>query len=308
MDPFNKLPAEIRLNICVWLRLRSKRAILPLIKASPTMLQQYITSKVYITKTSLAFDLDDEMIQDAARIIQFPSWETTIVSSKIPSSCRLSWTAEQLPNPFKTGDHGLITKIDKLHSQLLLFIEDYLTKATAIFPPRQYLCLPDLSSTQGHLMFKNETVCPRFDAAHLTTQERRRLLRAFLRHELICKTSSPKLDSGPLLRYGGKKFHHSELEAIGCVHEYLKSLYGAIVAQCGDFWLPDIPEGTLSARGTGLLYPDNLYVDAEVYASDMRSRVSSWCACSGFDLVTSLIRTATSGGHGRDRLKLSTDP
>ncbi|KAH7007513.1 hypothetical protein EDB80DRAFT_842930, partial [Ilyonectria destructans] len=310
MDPFNNLPAEIRLHICFWLRLRSKRAILPLIKASPTMLQQYITSKVYITKTSLAFDLDDEMIQDATRIIQFPSWKTTIVSSKIPSSYRLLWTAEQLPNPFKTEDHGLITQIDKLHSRLLLFIEDYLTKATAIFPPRQYLCLPDLSSTQGHLMFKNETVCPRFDAAHLTNQERRRLLRAFLRHELICKTNisstykESELDLGPLLRYGGQKFHHSELEAIGCVHEYLKSLYGAIVAQCGDFWLPDIPEGTLSARNTGLLYPDNLYVDAESYASDMRSRVSSSWARFGFDLVTSLIRTATSGGHGRDRLKL----
>lgn len=273
------------------------------------MLRQYATSKAYITKTSLAFDLDDEMIQDATRLIEFSFWKTTIVSSGLPGSIDRTWTAQQLPNPFKTGDHVLITKIDKLHSRLLLFIEDYLTKATAIFPPRQYLCLPNLSSTQGHLMFKNETVCPRFDAAHLTNQERRRLLRAFLRHELICKISFPTiniqsyLDLRPLLRYGGRTFHHSELEAIECVRTYLMSLYGAIFAQCGDFWLPDIPEGTLSAGGTGLLYPDNLYVDDGLYSFDMRSRVSSFRACFGLDLVTSLIRCATSGGHGRDRLK-----
>ncbi|KPM35937.1 hypothetical protein AK830_g10645 [Neonectria ditissima] len=309
MDPFNKLPAEIRIQINIQLRLRSKPSILSIIQASPAMLNQYIASKFHIIKKSLASDFDEEMLHDATRIIQFSSWSTTIVSSRVLGTSFRSWTAQELPNPFKGKDHGLIGEIDKPHSRLLLFIEDYLTKATAVFPPREYLCLPDLSSTQGHLMFKNKMVSPRFNAVHLMNQERRRLFRAFLRHELICKVShrrshlEPRLDWGLLQKYKGQAFRHSEREAIECVHEYLVSLYGAMCAQCGDSWLPDIPHGTLSSHDTGLLYPDNLYVDADHYACDIGSCVSSSLACFGFDLATILIRSATSGQHGRDGLK-----
>lgn len=185
MDTFNKLPPEIRLQIFFCLRLRSKRSILPLVQASPTMLQQYIASKLYIIRSSLVTDLDDDMIQDAMRIILFPVWKINVLPLDSSDDISPSWPAQQLPNPFKIQDYGLIEKIDKLHSRLLLFIEDYLTKATATYPPREYLCLPHLSSNQ--LVFKDQTVCLRFDAVVLTTQERRRILKAFLRYELICK-------------------------------------------------------------------------------------------------------------------------
>ncbi|KAH7148234.1 hypothetical protein EDB81DRAFT_932578 [Dactylonectria macrodidyma] len=312
MDPFNKLPAEIRLHICSWLRIRSKRAILLLVQASPVMLRQYITSKAHIARTALLYDLDDDMIQDAMKIILFPYWKTTIADVPV-SRYRSSWAGKQLLDPFKTHDRILIEKMDKLYSRLLLFIEDYLTKAMAAFPPREYLCLPDISSIHGHLMFRGEAICPRFDVANLTTQERRRLLKAFLRFELICKTCYERKPGQfsrafkPLLKYGGRKFRPSEREAIQCVNKYLESLYGAMFAQCGDSWLPDTPEGSLSSCTTGLLYPDTLYVNANVYASDAgfgdsQNRNAQALACCGFDLFTALLPFTTCGRHGWDRL------
>ncbi|KAH7017190.1 hypothetical protein EDB80DRAFT_873919 [Ilyonectria destructans] len=306
MDPFNKLPPEIHLHIFICLRTRSKRSILPLVQASPTMLQQYITSKLYIIRSSLATDLDDDMIQDAMRIILFPVWTINVPPLESSDNMSPSWPPQQLPNPFKI--HGLIEKIDKLHSRLLLFIEDYLTKATAKYPPRECRCLPRLSSNQ--LVFKDQTVCLRFDAVALTTQERRRILRAFLRYELICKLYRLKQKEAkcqwniePLLECGGHIFQPSEREAIRCAHRYLKSLYGATNAQYGDSWLPNIPKGTLySFETTGLLYPDNLYVDADVCGSGF-NLFSPHLACFGFDLATTLIQSATSGQHNRDYLE-----
>lgn len=122
MDPFNKLPPEIRLQIFIRLRTRSKISILRFVQASPTMLQQYITSKLYIIKLSLATDIDDDMIQDAMRIILFPVWNINILPLEPGGNMSPSWLAQQLSNSFKK--RGLLENIDKLHSRLLLFIED----------------------------------------------------------------------------------------------------------------------------------------------------------------------------------------
>ncbi|KAF7558171.1 hypothetical protein G7Z17_g108 [Cylindrodendrum hubeiense] len=60
MDPFNMLPPEIQVQILIWLRF--KRYILPLVQASPVMLEQYSISKAYITRVLLASDLDDDSL------------------------------------------------------------------------------------------------------------------------------------------------------------------------------------------------------------------------------------------------------
>ncbi|RSL38834.1 hypothetical protein CEP51_016876, partial [Fusarium floridanum] len=125
-------------------------------------------------------DFDEEMIQDAMGIILLPSSDTLGDYSEVLHQHLCTWSAQQLPNPLRTGDDSLIDQLDKLQNKLLLFIEDYLTKATAIFPPREYLCLPALSSSRTQLMFKDQEVSPRFDATELTDEERKRLLRAFL--------------------------------------------------------------------------------------------------------------------------------
>ncbi|KPM39027.1 hypothetical protein AK830_g7533 [Neonectria ditissima] len=194
------------------------------------------------------------------------------------------------------------------------FMEDYLTKATALFPPREYLCLPNLSSTQRFVAYKGRIVSTRFDASDLTDVERKRLLKAFLRCELTCKISYAQdleqllWDEDALYRYRGRKFRPSEHEAIKCVYRYMESLYGAMFAHCSDSWLPDIPTDSLSSRNTGLLYPDTLYFNANIYASDMGwqdyvGSISEMLAYFGFGLITALLRSATAGKHGRDYLK-----
>ncbi|KAK7418288.1 hypothetical protein QQX98_004073 [Neonectria punicea] len=130
MDLFNKLPPEVRLQILI--QLGSKRSVLPCIQVSPIMLEQYGTSKAYIKRAWIAFDLDDEMMQDGMAIILFPSWD----AATSPRGHFDLWVSQQLPNPFEKNHRGLLDELEKLHSRLLFFIEDYLTKATAIFPPR----------------------------------------------------------------------------------------------------------------------------------------------------------------------------
>lgn len=79
-----------------------------------------------------------------------------------------------------------------------------------------------------------------------------------------------------------------------------------MLAQRGEFWLPDIPAGTLSSHLAGSLYPDNLYFDAGSYASDMglEDGFPSSLACPGFDLAMTLLKPATLGRLARKRLKI----
>ncbi|KAK6835938.1 hypothetical protein PG987_006433 [Apiospora arundinis] len=342
MDPFQNLPAELRVMILA--HIRSKR----IIQASPTMLRQYMESKVSIASKWLASDLDEEMVQDAMAIIHFPSPHSTShfssrsryalidwTGKKMSSSIRLpslhidshfsnrdhhvliDWVAKRLPNPlrspFRLQDNQLIIqKLEKLHGRLLLFIEDYITKATAPYPPREYTCLPTLSQTQTWLTFQGQPVSPRFDASELTGPERTRLLKAFLRHHLISlvhQAQAWEYDQGypeELYQYGSQKFQSFEQEALFCVRAYLKSLYGAIFAQCGDSWCPESPQDSTSPHPHGLLYPDNLYMNPNLYASDFSCQpayrsITSKLAVFGFDLIWSLLRSTMAGRQGRDR-------
>lgn len=315
MDPFNKLPAELRQLI--FIQLRSRQTTMQLIRASPVMLSRYLTSKTSITRAMLASDLDDEMLQDAMAIILYP---TRDISAEYPALVRRHfdcWAAQELPNPLRpTLDnyHPLLDELDRFHSRLLLFVEDYLTKATAAFPPRDYLCIPELSSTRNQLTFLGRPITTRFDSSNLTDSERKRILRAFLRFELLCKVGYTReyptefdLDVEQLGKYGGRCFRPSDQEAIRCVQKYVESLYGAMFAHCRGSWLPEIAESSPPVV-PGLLYPDDVYVNAGLYARDMG--LQDHCAefladlvKSGFDLVTVLLRSATGGRRKQDALQ-----
>lgn len=186
MDPFNKLPPELRLQI--FARLRYKGSIFQLVQASPVMLEQYATSKEYITRTLFYFDLDKNMIHDAMGIILFPSREGCDFLKRMELTCRHIdvWAARKLPNPFENHDRRLINELDKLHDRLLLCIEDYLTKAATddLLPP-EYGLLPDISSVRSFLALKGQTVSTGSNVVNLTSPERKHLLRNFLRHEFL---------------------------------------------------------------------------------------------------------------------------
>lgn len=95
------------------------------------MLYQYAESRAFITMKILYADFDDKMIQDAVGIITFPSYDPYDMYNIYPTSDPFnSWKAQLLRKPLQT-DHNLSNELEKLHGRLLLFIEDYLTKATA---------------------------------------------------------------------------------------------------------------------------------------------------------------------------------
>ncbi|KAK2038967.1 hypothetical protein LZ31DRAFT_607492 [Colletotrichum somersetense] len=304
MDPFKKLPAELCVKIMVSTCWQS--TIFQLIQASPVMLRQYTTSKRYIIQKLLAPDFDKSMVQDAMAIILFPSKPISHFEALARAHHR-SWATKQfadpLHQPLQSQDQDSIDMINKLYRGLMFFIEDYLTKATAAFPPREYLCVP--SGTQ--LLFKGQAVCPKFNAANLTNPERKRLLRAFLRCQL--HSLFARVKHGGTEEICNMRLHQEsqpwDIEAMQCVHTYLTSLYGAIIAQCSsDVWLPEVVPRATSPHPPGLLYPDSLYVDADVYASTLtHDCYTSALAASGFDLAALLLRSATAGQLGRNRLR-----
>ncbi|KAJ3565612.1 hypothetical protein NPX13_g7443 [Xylaria arbuscula] len=203
-------------------------------------------------------------------------------------------------------DQKLVKDINKLYQQMLIFIEDYLTKATAACPSREYLCLPHPG---GHLTFKTRTICTRFDIAQCNDTERRRLLRAFLKYELRCKFYVN--DYKPWqLRWSVAlgNLGQSDIEAISCVDTYFDSLYKAILAQCGDSDLPESP--TVVHAYWEPTVECHCQIGISEQLSDLRgmlyekvtlnsNELCRWLACFGFDLAATLVAGTTAGQRER---------
>ncbi|KAF4495335.1 hypothetical protein FAGAP_8540 [Fusarium agapanthi] len=292
MDPFTRIPAELRLQI--FSSLQSKATISSLIQASPIMLKQYLGYKSTVTRNLLERDFDDQMIQDAMGIILFPSLREARKSTFLVHEHLKSWESREFPNPLTTRDAFLVDQLDKLHSLLMVFVEDYITKATAAFPPREYICLPQLSHNQRYLVFKGQKVTKRSDSCHLTDAERRRFLRAFLHVELLSlihKALSFTTGDRMLVAKLSRRFRRRHMEAFHCIWVYASSLYGAIFAHCSDAWLPAVD----APPETRLLFPDNFFADPVEYGKDVgiRSKEDLLAvenmACYGFSLIFTMI-------------------
>ncbi|KAF5242896.1 hypothetical protein FANTH_8481 [Fusarium anthophilum] len=268
-DPFIRLPPELRNNVLV--STGCKSSILRIIQASPVLLQQYLAHKKSILRQVLAAEFDAEMIQYAMAILLFPNRRTCADKHQRKQLGRAhlrAWSESQLPDPFKVDDDHLVGQLNKLHDQILLLVEDYVTKATASFPPQEYLCLPEIQppSTEGHLVFKGLKVTPRFSSANLTSSERKRFVKAFLVFELLCKNSTFSYNPGNMRL---RKISNAEYEAVGCVHSYVCSLYGAMLAQCNRADLPTALATPSSLTRTSFPVPDALFFDANVYAPNL---------------------------------------
>ncbi|KAI0145366.1 hypothetical protein GGR57DRAFT_517252 [Xylariaceae sp. FL1272] len=248
-----------------------------------------ITAEVY--RHELAADLDDDMVQDAMAIILFPAHRTDEAFKGPVCDLYMSWEARKLPNPLKLFDHENddspsidMMRLHRLHSRLLLFIEDYLTKATAADPSRASSGLSPLFSNCQYLSYVGHPVSNRFSAAILTSPERQRLFRAFLRYELFCKMwCADKIDNArrrhelpSLWKYNGRDFLQVEAEGILSVKSYMESLHKAISIQCEY-------QNHFACFG-GLYYTEISYF--------------------GFDLAAALIQAATSGKQGRSHVRM----
>ncbi|PCD30402.1 hypothetical protein AU210_010084 [Fusarium oxysporum f. sp. radicis-cucumerinum] len=271
MDPFNALPPEIRLKILF--SIASKFSLSSVIRASPTMLQQYRQRRTQIRQNLIATDFDEEMVQDALAIIQFPSQRVqSAYKLHLVHSHLQRWLDKDFSSPLTNPDHSLLQSLDDLHSMLLSFIQDYCTKATASYTPREYLCLQRIQppSPGAKLFFRDDPVSSCFNLDTLTKMELDRFFKAFLLYELNCKVTealgtSPN-PGNPRNNLPQRAIHTSEDEAIHCVHTYVRSLYGACIAQRGDGFLPSGPDR--SSLEAGLVFPDSFCFDPDIYTRD----------------------------------------
>ncbi|KAF5001073.1 hypothetical protein FGRMN_1267 [Fusarium graminum] len=294
MDPFNKLPPELHLRVL--LAIRCRNSVSCLTQASPIMRQQYFAHKAYLEKKLLASDFGEAGIQDAIAILLFPVPACSV--SAVSQHLR-SWSKGQLPDPFESNNEQLLRELIRLHGFLLMFIEDYITKAIATDPSREYLCLPTLSLDRERSFFREEDVFVPFDSTHLTSSEMQRFMRAFLRYELDCKVHVATILFQQTVKlslkrhFKRRKLNELEHEAIMCVESYVQSLYGAMIAQCGDAWLPTSPENSSTEKG--LLFPDSFYMDPEAYGSDLGlgdiggATIANRLSDFGLDLAAELL-------------------
>ncbi|KAJ3541692.1 hypothetical protein NM208_g4485 [Fusarium decemcellulare] len=327
MDPFSRIPPEIRLQII--LQLRSRGDVSRLTCASRLMLDQFRESRSYINRflIHLDFEGDDDLIQDAMAILTFPpiTWTVYMGAPSVVTDHVSLWAGHQLPNPFAQNDPDMRDAFEKLYNQLRMFIQDYITKATATFPPRAYLCLRDMSSSRETWTFRSQPVSDirKFILSDLEDLEMKRLLRAFIRYELIIRLlkgrGRKRLNEAgwKLKKYLSLDFPYWETEAIRSVGEYIETLYAAMFAQCGESWLPTPDQVGNSCLSQGLLFPDNMRVNPELYAKDLASLLRtdglevrldqvtlySMLSVCGLDLVVNFIALAAAGSTGRCHLK-----
>ncbi|KAF5533452.1 hypothetical protein FMEXI_11834 [Fusarium mexicanum] len=309
MDPFNSLPPETRLKILF--SITSKFSLNSIIRASPTMLQQYQMQRIKVRMNLISIDLDEEMIQDALAIIEFPTDRGAQAHKLLLVRDHLQhWQDKAFASPLANHDDYLFQQLDSLHNMLLHFIQDYCSKATAPYMPREYICLPGIQSPSptAKLHFRGQPITASFNPDRLTTMELKRFLRAFLLYELNCKVSkylgtSPN-PRNPLNNLPKRAIHPSGDEAIRCVYTYVRSLYGACIAQCEDGFLPSGPDG--SPFEAGLVFPDNFCFDPDIYTGERGLRgnyhgdVTSHLAKLGLVTIVKLIRNRFGSSSDND--------
>lgn len=295
MDPFLSLPSELRVQILTQLQTSSLHQMT---RASPAMLHEYTQSKSYIAGVFISQDFDDELMQDAMAVLTFSNLDAPDYPQEAVDHHLELWASKQFSNPLETHHKETIEDLDRLRIRLRIFMGDYVAKAIARVPFRQHRYLPSLSPTQADI----------FDVDRLSDSERRRFFQAFLRYELLCKMHSKRCILGMYWPWDWTKLWkvrgiragpHWEVEALLCVHNYLESLYGAMIIRCND------------ARAREKRYPFPRQWDGydthwsreySVCLSKSETRAASTLAQHGLDLVSSVLGVANTGIGGCRRL------
>lgn len=302
MDPFGLLSLETK--VLIFILLRSEDDAGRLRQASPVMLRHFLHYKAYISRQQLLIDLDNDLLQDAMAIIQFPTTRATPRDEHETAVAHhlAKWSRGKFPNPLVTEDKRSLVKLGGLFRRLNMYMSDYMAKATSPSIPRAYLCLDNVSRGKSHSRYTNEP----FNLNQLDYGEKKRLLQAFLRYKLFCKVEYPRVraeDKPKRTRFlaskGGNRLNKCELEGIRCVHEYVRSLYGALLAHCSGVHRPE-PEVQVTSRSC------HWHFNADLYGSDLElpgiyTHHTPMLADYGFQLITTLIHVATRGERGREK-------
>ncbi|KAH7174212.1 uncharacterized protein B0J16DRAFT_403789 [Fusarium flagelliforme] len=314
VERFSRLPTLILTNILG--ELQSDKDLFNLIRASPESLRIFLRYRHTVDSQRLArfldLDIDGTMRQDALAIINFPRLEGT---SLVPFPVISDWLDTLDARNFQYHQHTGILR--RLFTRLVVFIEDYLAKTLDPFPARACMTLPTIGRLVPSMRFKGqETDIKPVSIGIMPAHTRHRLLQAFIRYELRCKIYDPRVWSqlhrtpyAYMIEQWNERLTLTDLEELHCVFEYVRGMYGAIFAQCNDdTWFPErpVPEVTTtmrrrndeqpdlpSAKGFGLLFPDNLYFDIGEYTffGYLRMPKLEILPCLGLDLLSPIIQT-----------------
>lgn len=266
-------------------------------------------------KFSMPNDMALRLFQDLVGVLQFPGGD----DANLIDSHLQSWASSQLAQQYSKHDQGLDNaKAQVLLDRLSIFIEDYLAKATSTCPATSYLFLPSLSLSEPRSYFKNRVLGETTFNNHIKARfwrlslvERERLVAAFFKYEIMCQVLRPRLQNlersasnqwEDIFKNAINRLQPWEREGILCVHEYVKSLYGAMFAHCANSWMPDLPSATPSSAG--LMFPDNCCFSHLAYFNDMNGNgtktnpgIADHLALFGFDLVTNLLSSTEQNQH-----------
>ncbi|KAM7194532.1 hypothetical protein V8F20_007888 [Naviculisporaceae sp. PSN 640] len=239
MDPFDRFPAEICLNILVHC---PRREFASLCQGSPTFFRVRKTHESYLQKERLVAELGEDVVYDALAVILFPRLDYTSTTRLGPSeiysqieaidSHLQRWGTRKLPDPWNRCNIQLLEALTSAVNQVRLYISDYLSKATSAYLPTAYSQLPEwskihrqvpssLSSSSRRPTTSMESsgadseVRPkRFPLSTLSDCQYRAIFKAFFRHELLCKIYGPHsaprqpslVHSHEIMAFGGGRY------------------------------------------------------------------------------------------------------
>ncbi|KAH7153100.1 hypothetical protein EDB81DRAFT_931519, partial [Dactylonectria macrodidyma] len=321
MDPFNRLPSELRAMIL--LSLSTRVQVVNASQASPALYQQRKQSRLAIVKPFIRDELPGDLLRDAVAIVTFPKGDglSRDEEADLASAHLAQWGRKQLPDPFEEHQACALLDIDALVDRLRLFMDDYIDKATSSYLPRAYASLPHWSHPSYSRYLTKPDAKDGVLVRSLRPEERVRLTRAFLRYELTCKMNPLRPSASNRLwrdtldwawwelatyeALGTKEGETSgdELEnpeALQCVHEYLRTLYGALMARISASTGADIKLPASSCpteHPDGLLFPDTLQFHPEIYMQDdepqaifgVRHSYVDRLAGGGFNLAMAML-------------------
>lgn len=317
-DRLTKLPGEILREIIV--QLETKSSIDRLLEAYPSKLKLYSSYERGILESILtnlfADDVEGNIRKDVLAIIEVPKPKEKAEKYYYHRKSRkINLKEWQWPDWPRSPEISYLQQVHRLLSRVIEFIEDYISKATSEYPPRAYLGLPDLKT--GKTSFMGSLLETRFiPFTSLTRSERYRLLRAFVRYELLCEIHSTRDDRWNVPdefrdfnAFGTP--NAPDPKALLSVHEYYTALYGSVFAHCGDAWLPDLPSPLSDEKATNsstigdrpLQFPDNLFFDGQEYYQDLKVSshyVTAELAGCGLDLLTRVL-SCMEGHPARER-------
>ncbi|KAF4469634.1 vacuolar membrane-associated iml-1 [Fusarium albosuccineum] len=274
MDPFRKLNSHMRLEILSTVDSLAEAA--KFAHASPALLQEFEESRIPIARHFIMKHLDNDTLQDALAIIEFPEMGAEASDKEdrvaVVDAHLRKWGTKEFPSlsELATRHPGKVFDLHFLCHRLSRYIEDYLSKASSQYLPRAYRRLPAWSHahfSRNYIQRNLARGVNSFDLNSLRRDERRKIFRAFLRYELLCKVYGPvggELDTTDeydyrdklfladeeesydctfdeddpfrywdwslLYKYEEKEANEAELHLLGCVREYVLMMYGALIA------------------------------------------------------------------------------